>query len=143
VATPSLKNDAARWLTPTKALILLSDRYKSDDHFWFSFFHEAGHLLLHSKKETFVSKDEKKAKKETQSTQEEQEANAFAANQLIPRGYESSLPLLHTDADVEAFAHELGIAPGIVVGRLHNSGHWDWSKGNRLRESIDFDALLK
>jgi Zn-dependent peptidase ImmA (M78 family)/plasmid maintenance system antidote protein VapI len=134
---------AARWLTPTKALILLSDRYKSDDHFWFSFFHEAGHLLLHSKKETFISKDEKQAKKAALDQQEEQEANAFARNQLIPRRYESQLPLLHTDADVEEFADELGVAPGIVVGRLHNDGYWDWSKGNRLRETIDFGHLLK
>jgi HTH-type transcriptional regulator / antitoxin HigA len=134
---------AARWLTPTKALILLSDRYKTDDHFWFSFFHEAGHLLLHSKKETFVSKDEKQSKQEALTKQEEQEANAFAANQLIPRRCESQLPLLRTDADVEEFAQELGIAPGIVVGRLHNDGHWDWSKGNRLREPVDFAQLLK
>jgi HTH-type transcriptional regulator/antitoxin HigA len=134
---------AARWLTPTKALILLSDRYKSDDHFWFSFFHEAGHLLLHSKKETFVSKDDKQAKTAALTKQEELEANTFAANQLIPRRYESCLPQLHSEADVEEFANELGIAAGIVVGRLHNDGYWDWGKGNHLRAPIDFEHLLK
>jgi hypothetical protein len=46
---------AARWLTPTKALIQLSLRHKSDDHLWFSLFHEAAHILLHSKKETFIN----------------------------------------------------------------------------------------
>ena len=127
---------AARWLTPIKALIQLSDRHKADDHFWFSFFHEAGHLLLHSKKETFITADA------TKMDREEQEANAFAEAQLIPRRYERRLRSLHTDADVRAFAHELGIAPGIVVGRLHSDELWAWSKGNRLRQPINFDNLM-
>jgi HTH-type transcriptional regulator/antitoxin HigA len=74
-----------RWLTPTKALIQLSDRYKADDHFWFSFFHEAAHLLMHSKKVTFISEDDGAA------TEQEEEANTFAATQLIPRRYEPQL----------------------------------------------------
>ena len=39
----------ARWLTPTRALIQLSARYLRDDILWFTFFHEAAHLLLHAK----------------------------------------------------------------------------------------------
>lgn len=128
---------AARWLTPTKALIQLSDRYKADDYFWFSFFHEAAHLVLHSKKETFITADA------TKTQREEQEANAFAAAQLIPRRDEPRLRFLHTDADVRAFAGELGIAPGIIVGRLHNDELWPWSKGNRLRQPINFDDLMR
>jgi hypothetical protein len=46
---------AARWLSPAEGLIQLSLRHTRDDHFWFSFFHEAAHLLLHSKKATFVT----------------------------------------------------------------------------------------
>ena len=45
---------AAWWLTPKKAVIQLTARHKSDDHLWFSFFHEAAHILLHSKKDDFV-----------------------------------------------------------------------------------------
>jgi Zn-dependent peptidase ImmA (M78 family) len=100
-------------------------RYKSDDHFWFSFFHEAGHLLLHSKKETFVTgeRDEDAA---------ESEANSFAAGFLIPRQYESRL-IDMTLADVPTFAEELGIAPGIVVGRLQKQGTIGWNQGNNLK----------
>src|SRR5439155_27043796 len=105
---------AARWMTPTKALIQLSDRFKADDRFWFSFFHEAAHLLLHSKKELFVSD----GNEDNLSQQEEDEANSFAANQLIPRRFEPELENLRTDAEVIAFARHLGIAPGIVVGGL-------------------------
>ncbi|WP_416208177.1 ImmA/IrrE family metallo-endopeptidase [Halomonas sp.] len=28
-------------------MLMLSFRYLSDDHFWFTVFHEIGHLLLH------------------------------------------------------------------------------------------------
>ena len=45
---------AARWLSPRKALIQQSDRYKTNDHFWFTFFHEAAHIILHSKRDVFV-----------------------------------------------------------------------------------------
>lgn len=129
---------AARWLTPIKAVIQLSDRHKADDQFWFSFFHEAAHLLLHSKKETFVSPDDRA----TVSEEEEDEANSFAEAQLIPRRYESWLRSLRTENDVREFADELGIAPGIVVGRLHSEGIWAWSRGNKLKKKISFDELV-
>lgn len=35
----------ARWLAPGKALVQFSLRHKTDDHFWFSLFHELSHLL--------------------------------------------------------------------------------------------------
>ncbi len=130
---------AARWLTPQKALIQLSDRGKAEDRFWFTFFHEAAHLLLHSKKQLFVSDDDV-----LNATEErELEANTFAATQLIPRAREAYLGQLRTDADVVEFAEELGIAPGIVVGRLHNEQKWDWKRGNRLIRRISFADLFR
>lgn len=121
---------AARWLTPTKALIQLSLRHKRDDHLWFSFFHEAGHVLLHSKKKTFVDSEDE------QTTDMEDEANHFAATQLIPRRYEPELATLETDSQVEAFADKIGIAPGIVVGRLQREGFWGWNRGHNLKRSL-------
>ena len=71
---------AAWWLTPRKAVIQLSARHKTDDHLWFSLFHEAAHILLHSKKRVFI--DGTKANEEA--TDIETEANQWAANFLIP-----------------------------------------------------------
>src|SRR4029077_16981261 len=45
---------ASRFLSTGTALMMLSFRYLSDDHFWFAFFHEAGHLLLHSDNSIFL-----------------------------------------------------------------------------------------
>jgi HTH-type transcriptional regulator/antitoxin HigA len=42
------------WLTPNKPLIQLSLCGKTNDRFWFTFFHEVAHILLHSKEEIFL-----------------------------------------------------------------------------------------
>jgi HTH-type transcriptional regulator / antitoxin HigA len=120
---------AAWWATPTRAVIALSDRYKKDDYFWFTFFHEAAHLLLHSKKETFV--DDGKDSDVT-----EDEANRWAEDFLIPRDRAAELHTLRTDAHVAAFAKDIGIAPGIVVGRMQHDEIWDYRQGHRLKRSM-------
>ena len=112
-----------------RAVIQLSDRYKHEDNFWFAFFHEAAHILLHSKRETFIDDGSEDTELETQ-------ANRLAANTLIPPSAARELPLLATDADVERFAATVGISPGIVVGRLHNDRIWDWHEGNHLRRHL-------
>ena len=120
---------AAWWASPTRAVIALSDRYKKDDYFWFTFFHEAAHLLRHSKKETFVDDG-------TDNDLLEDEANKFAEDFLIPPDHASRLGTLRADADVQAFADEIGIAPGIVVGRLQHDRIWAWNRGNKLKRSL-------
>lgn len=103
---------AARWLAPDKALIQLSLRGKWAEAFWFSFFHEAGHLLLHSKKQTFVDDGQV-------SDEIEAEADRFAREFLIPDDFKDRLATLKTVAQVRSFADELGVGTGIVAGRLH------------------------
>jgi HTH-type transcriptional regulator / antitoxin HigA len=123
-------NGAARWLTPSKALIQLSDRHKREDAFWFSFFHEGGHVLNHPKREMFVDD----GNKDTDSLEEE--ADQFAEDILIPPAKAEELPSLKTSLDVKRFASEVGIAEGIVVGRLHNDKKWLWSEGNNLIRKV-------
>jgi addiction module HigA family antidote len=118
---------ATRWLGE-KAVIQLSLRYKSNDHLWFTFFHEAGHIVKHGRKEVFLEGNGIDDPKE-------KEADAFASDKLIPPGefkrflskWNSSL------AEVERFASSIGIAPGIVVGRLQHDGLLPNSYGNKLK----------
>jgi HTH-type transcriptional regulator/antitoxin HigA len=108
---------ACRVLPSRRHLLMLSFRYLSDDHFWFAFFHEAGHLLLHSETSIFLEGDGKLA------TVEEDEANAFAANTLIPVEYQEELHKLpRNGVAVIRFARRVGISPGIVVGQLQHRG---------------------
>lgn len=117
---------ATRWLTPEKALIQLSLRYHSDDHLWFTFFHEAAHILLHGKRAVFVESHAASAKSSLIDTVrrrvEEDEANRFAGDLLIPSTEYSALLKARTfsAAAIKAFADHIGIAPGIVLGRLQH-----------------------
>lgn len=120
---------ATRWLTKDKALIQLSLRHKSNDHLWFTFFHEAGHILLHGKKSVFIDDPD------TINSEEEEEANRFAADFLIPspawRQFVQA-GIFSAEA-VRRFAKELGIAPGIVVGRLQHERLIHFSRLNNLK----------
>lgn len=108
---------ATRFLSPTKACLILSFRYLSDDHFWFTFFHEAGHLLLHGKDLVFLEDVD------SVSGEQEREANNFAAELLIPKSEHSNFERLSCNSkEVIRFAHKLGISPGIVVGQMQHSG---------------------
>jgi len=119
---------ATRWIG-NKAVIQLSLRYKSNDHLWFTFFHEAGHIIKHGRKEIFIEgnglDDEK-----------EEEANAFAHDRLIPTAALRKF-LQSWDgrslAPIENFAQKIKIAPGIVVGRLQYDKLLPNSHGNGLK----------
>lgn len=128
-------NGATRWLSSSKALIQLSLRYKWEDIFWFTFFHEAGHVLLHRKKDTFV--EEPGAQRDPATSHWEEEADRFAMRILIPPRYERRLPQLSL-TEVPGFARQLGIAPAIVVGRLQHDGLLPYSRGHDLRRRFEF-----
>ena len=99
-------------------MILLSSRYLSDDQFWFTFFHEAAHLILHADQDLFLEGLEERRDRL------EQEANDFAANVIVPPQH---LPFLLTlrasdPLGVVRFATQIGVAPGLVVGQLQHRG---------------------
>ena len=127
---------ATRWLTPRKALIQLSARHMSDDHLWFSLFHEAAHILLHSKKAVFVHESRSKL------TEADIEADKWAADFLVPPSeWDEFTTVSHFGPDsVVRFAEEQGIASGIVVGRLQHEGLVAWSSLNHLKTRLESDA---
>jgi HTH-type transcriptional regulator / antitoxin HigA len=128
---------ATRWLHSTKALVQLSLRGKTDDHLWFTFFHEAAHVLKHGKRAVFVEDgDEKAAARDPR----EAEANAVACDLLIPPA-EYERFYANGDFSVAAirrFAVRIGIAPGIVAGRLQHERKVPFSRGNQLKRRFDF-----
>ncbi|MDT4831736.1 hypothetical protein FQZ97_652540 [compost metagenome] len=108
---------ATKFLSSDKALLMLSFRYLSDDHFWFTFFHEAGHLILHGEDSVFVEGDD------ANDDELEVEANTFSQDFLIPPDVAHELPALKDNMRaVMKFARRLGISPGIVVGQLQHQG---------------------
>jgi HTH-type transcriptional regulator / antitoxin HigA len=68
----------------------------------------------------------------------EAEADIFSRDTLIPRAEARELAGLKTFDDVQQFADKIGIAPGIVVGRLQHDGLWPYSRGNQLKRQLWF-----
>ena len=134
---PKTALSGAAWrLAPRKAVIQLSARHKTDDHLWFSLFHEAAHILLHSKKQIFIDGAD------AESTAIETEANQWAANFLIPSNawqqFVATSP--YDKSAVRQFAEEQGIAPGIVVGRLQHEKHLPWNQLNTLKVRLEWET---
>jgi HTH-type transcriptional regulator / antitoxin HigA len=121
----------SRWLSPRKGLIQQSLRHLANDHFWFTFFHEAAHLLLHSRKTVFLD-----GKGYGGSGPEEEEANRWAANFLIPQAALQRFIASFdgTPGEVLAFAVDQGVAAGIVVGQLQKAGALTYAQMNKLKE---------
>lgn len=122
----------ARWVSKEKALIQLSLRYKTSDHVWFSFFHEAAHIVLHAKKLIYI--DEKGGDNHVV----EDEANRFAGDLLLePAAYERFVSARDfTAASVVEFARKQKTAPGIVVGRLQHEERIPYAMHNGLKERL-------
>jgi HTH-type transcriptional regulator / antitoxin HigA len=150
VLVPALHNTSisgcARWLTDRKALVALTLRYKTDDQFWFTFFHEVGHLLLHRKRRSFVldNPDNNIADRvvDPEMQQYEDEANRFAADTLIPPDALSNFinAGMFTNDTIPAFAERLGIGPGLLVGRLQHEGLLSFHQGNAFKQKLGFSS---
>lgn len=116
---------AAFWLGKESPVVALSMRFDRADNFWFTLMHELAHILMHSAYGTksFVDVELEKASTD----QYENQANNQARDWLIPPdAYEQFLSRCRgrfSKQHVLDFAYELGISPGIVVGRLHFDGH--------------------
>jgi len=126
----------ARWLNNHRPLIQLSLYGKTNDKFWFTFFHEAAHLLLHSKQKKTIYLDD--PNKYSQDTLEEREANRWAGDFLIPSQYSAALTDLRNRDEVRHFAKQLNIHSGIVVGRLQHDQLIAPSWMNDLKASFRF-----
>jgi len=107
---------AVRVLADDTPHIQLSFRYLSDDQFWFSLFHEIGHLLLHFEKMPLFENEEVKEE------ECEDEANEFASQIIVPMMYqEELLGLVASKPVIMDFAKKVGVAPGLIVGQLQHA----------------------
>jgi HTH-type transcriptional regulator/antitoxin HigA len=105
---------AAMFIDGEKAMLLVSFRYLTDDHFWFTFFHELGHLVLHGNKKCFIDIDA-----EYLNSAEETEANEFSEEILIPQQIRTLYKSSRIDKKkIIQIAKEADISLGIVVGQL-------------------------
>lgn len=124
---------AAYWLDRSRPVIQLSGRHRTDDHFWFTLFHEAAHILFDAKKAYYLDIDVGH-----DTNDNEARANKWAANFLVNSANWKSFVASYqfTDSTVRSFCDSLDVAPGIVVGRLQHEEYLDWSELNHLKVNI-------
>lgn len=138
VYTPCLPkapiSGSTRWLNDTPC-IQLSGRQNRYDIFWFSFFHEVGHILLHGKKDIFLESidyDDKQKEKEA-------EADNFASKTLLTQAEEDEI-VKNGDFSEDAirmYAKKFSTHPSVIVGRLQHKKHIGYWQDNQLVEKID------
>lgn len=116
-----------------RPLIQLSARHLSDDHFWFSFFHEAGHIVLHPREEMYIDSFD-----DGLNDGVEAEANAFAERQLFPAGLDvQGRP---TPRTIMRVAQANGVSTGVVVGQLQHRGVIRQNQFNTLKRRYAWDG---
>ncbi|GBE09281.1 hypothetical protein BMS3Abin11_02412 [bacterium BMS3Abin11] len=130
---------AAFFVTSKKAVIMLSGRHLSDDHFWFSFFHEAGHILLHGNMELFLEFDDINKNNDD----EEKEADKFAEKILIPDDFRDEFLSLNSREwkKIIKFAKKINTSAGIVLGQLQYFNKVDPRYLNKLKNRYKWSGM--
>lgn len=142
---PDLSNTklrgAAYWVSKEKAIIILSDRMKYEERLWFAFFHEAIHILRHSKKSIFVDYEEKNSSK----NDEEHEADTYAASTIISDDQLTEFFELYgkqknsyTQDELEKFAKKIRISPGLLLERLQWENAISYNRFTELKKPLVF-----
>lgn len=125
---------STRWINGIPC-IQISGRHKKYDIFWFTLFHEIGHLLLHGKKDIFLEGEQLTAEE----LGKENEANRFASNILLSAVEEKEI-IANNDFSSETirqFARQFNTHPAVIVGRLHHLGIIPYNRHNDMLVSIN------
>jgi addiction module HigA family antidote len=138
---------AVYWPSVDRPVLQLSARRRRDDQFWFTVLHEMGHII-DCPRQAFADididpgVDSTAGPSEVIDAEAEERADEIAREALVPsaalRAFLDRARPDDRDA-VRAFARDLGIAPGIVVGRLQRDGQLDWSQLNELKRKYELD----
>lgn len=132
---PKAPISGAVWWKGKNPIIQLSGRYKTNDSFWFAFYHEAGHILIHGKKDIFLENIEGGPVDK----QKEMEANRFAQKYLFPEvAFEHLVKKDQiTEDDIIEYARKYKTHPAIIIGQLQHKGVINHSEGNHFKVKIN------
>lgn len=111
-----------------KIILGMTVRGKDADKFWFSLFHELGHIIL-----GHISN------KKGTTSEEEAQADAYSEDMLIPKEHFSKFVdsyAINENAIVE-FARQEGIDAGIVLGRLQKYGYVQYGRYKKLKKQYN------
>lgn len=140
IYTPCIKqapiSGATRWLND-HPVIQMTGRFNQNDRFWFTFFHELGHILLHGKKDIFLEEIEYS----DYDKQKEKEADEFAIKWTFSEEEESEVLTNKTltEHDIENYAAKFNTHPAIIIGRLQKKGLIPYTVGRAFFEKLNLE----
>lgn len=140
VYTPCLPkapiNGATRWINENP-VIQLSGRYKRNDVFWFTFFHEAGHVIKHGKKDVFLEEVEYSDK----DIEKEKEADEYAIRWTLTHDEFNEIVLMNdfTSQSIKRFAVKFNTHPAIIIGRLRRENPSLYRIGKEFIKRIELE----
>lgn len=119
-------------------IILLSFRYLSEDHFWFTFFHEGAHVVLHGTDHISLDGGDPSP---LGASVFEYEADTFAQDVLFPADLRNEmLNALPNRPQARRIARRAGVTPGIIVGQLQKAGVLQQHQFNDLKRRYKWEG---
>ncbi|MGE6221036.1 HigA family addiction module antitoxin [Nubsella zeaxanthinifaciens] len=128
---------ATRWIGGNP-LLQLTDRYKTNDQFWFTFYHEAAHILLHGKKDVFIEDFDCVENDD----QKEREADEFASEWLLNIDFDDLQPKDVNEGLIKSIAREYKTHPGVVLGRLQKLGKVKYGMFDHLKTKVFLEYFI-
>ncbi|MCM1387470.1 MAG: HigA family addiction module antitoxin [Bacillus sp. (in: Bacteria)] len=118
-------------------MLMVNDSRLYSDTFWFTLFHEIGHIMNSDYGISF----------EKENGEQEDDADRYAEDSLIPpEQYRDFVNANRFDLQsIRTFANFIQRDPGIVLGRLQNDGkveYGDWTLANALRHRYKVKASI-
>jgi len=148
--TPMIKkapiHGAARWIkNKTVPLIQVTDRGKDANKFWFTFYHELGHIILHGKKDIFIEGEASTLDKLYIDEQKENEANRYAEKSMFS---ESQLITLEniikgsvTKDLVQHHSQTMKVNQNFIIAKLRRMGTMEYNELSSMRVKVDFSTF--
>ncbi len=123
-------------------LIVVTDRYKNNAAFWFTFLHELAHCILHNIKFPLIHYSDNEfqlASLKTENIYEEQEANAFVEKLLFPDNVKAEIRKCKSYKEIIGLAVKYDISVALIVAQIHREGiaPYDWYR--KVYRSVHFD----
>lgn len=131
---------AALWLDQDSPAVALSLRLDRIDCFWFTLFHELGHIYHRHSQGVDDGIVGDGAPPTGELPDSERMANEFARDHLVPKrdidSFIARVRPLYSRARINQFANRISVHPGVIIGQLQRRGEIKYSQGREMLVKI-------
>ena len=122
-------------------LIVVTDRYKNNAAFWFTFLHELSHCILHELRFPLIhySDDEfQLASLKNNNIYEEEEANCYVESLLFPQDIKNGIRKCNSYDEIIALAVKYDISASLIVAQIHREKLAPYSWYRKVYRKVEF-----